>query len=94
MLTLLDDYDVREITKSARLINGNDKIEAKDIKDFIVIGDHTYIKVEELLGWIENLNYELEHTQEMLEDMTNDVESNYRHISHWEQSGMSERDFN
>jgi hypothetical protein len=93
MLVLLDDYDVREITKSARLINGNNKIEAKDIKDFMVIGDNTYIKVEELLGWIENLNYELEKTQETLEDTINDVESNYKHISHWEQSGMSERDF-
>ena len=93
MLVLLDDYDVREITKSARLINGNNKIETKDIKDFIVIGDSTYIKVEELLSWIENLNYEVEHLQDELRDLEKDLESNYKPISHWEQSGMSERDF-
>lgn len=93
MLIELDDYDVKEITKSARLINDNNKIESKDIKDFIVLGEHTYIKAEELLCWIENLNYELERAKEDLEDLKNDLESNYKPVSHWEQSGMSERDF-
>lgn len=93
MLIELEDYDVRTILESAKLLKGTNKIEAKDIKDFKNFGDHTYIAVSDLLEYIENLNYELEHTQEMLEDMTNDVESNYRHITHWEQSGMSERDF-
>lgn len=91
MLFEIDDYWKKELLKSAKLLNGGKKYDT--LKDFIEYGDKTYIKVDDLLGWIENLNYELEETQEMLIDMTNDVESNYKHISHWEQSGMNYRDF-
>lgn len=92
MLIELDEYDIKEILKSANLINCK-KYEPKQIKDFKTFGDHTYIDVEDLLGWIENLNYALEDAQEKLEDMTNDLDSNYKPISQWEQSGMSYRDF-
>lgn len=95
MLYKLDEYDVREIIKSARLLNGNRKIEEQDIKDFKKIGDNTYIEIEDLLSWIENLNYELEHTQDMLIDMTNDLESNYRNINRddYDFYGVSRKDF-
>lgn len=93
MLVELEDYDIRTIIDSAKLLKGVNKLEAKDIKAFKNFGDHTYIEVSDLLEYIENLNYELEHTQDLIQDMTNDLESNYKQISNWEMSGMSERDF-
>lgn len=48
---------------------------------------------EEIISIIENLESELHSKEEELEDLQNDLESNYKRITTWEQSGMSERDF-
>lgn len=48
---------------------------------------------EEIISKIEDLECEIKMKEEELEDFQNDVESNYRRLSDWEQSGMSVRDF-
>lgn len=48
---------------------------------------------EEIVSIIEDLESELHSKEEELEDLQNDLESNYKPITAWEQSGMSERDF-
>ena len=91
----LDEADVRLIVESARLISKNKKKEAKDIRDFKNFGDHTYIDVQDLLGWIENLNYELEHQIDEYRDLENDLENNYERKcdDDYEYYGVSRRDF-
>ena len=48
---------------------------------------------EEIISKIEDLECEIKMKEEELENFQNDVESNYRRLSDWEQSGMSVRDF-
>lgn len=48
---------------------------------------------DEIISIIERLESELYIKEQQLEDLENDLESNYKPISNWEQSGMSERDF-
>lgn len=84
MLCLLDDRDIRLLDNSDKIIGKCKRVE---------IGDYQYIEPEELLGIIENLIGEIEHIKEEYEDLQNNLESNYKPISAWEMSGMSERDF-
>lgn len=92
MLYKLDEYWQKEIKKAAKLINpARDK--NADIQDFIHIGDDVYIEVENLLGWIENLDYELDHTLDELEETKQDIQDNYIQRTAWEDSGMSYHDF-
>lgn len=86
----LDDYCKNIILDSLKYINGK---KPEDSRDFIHIGDDTYIDVEDLIGYIENLNYEIEHVQEELEDVKQDMEDNCVRRTAWEDSGMSWHDF-
>lgn len=80
----LDDYWIKELDKIDKIIGKSQRV---------LVGEEQYIEVEELLGIIEELDYELDHAKEELEDLQNDLESNYKPISAWEQSGMSYHDF-
>lgn len=51
------------------------------------------VTIEEMLTKIENLNEELEYTQEKFEDFKRDVEDNYRRLEVSEQLDISDRDF-
>lgn len=84
MLIKLDQYDTNEIIKSEGFIGKCKRIE---------IGEDTYIEVDELLSIIEELNYELEETEDRFREYVQDVDDNYRQISHAEQYGISNRDF-
>lgn len=84
MLYKLDDYDLREIKHSQEII-GKCKV--------ITIGDDNYIEIEELLGIIENLNYEIERVTDKFIEFENDVRDNYKQISQAEQYGISDKDF-
>lgn len=90
----LEDYWVNTLLESAKLVSLVHK-KPTDLKDFIHIGDDTYIDVEDLLGWIENLNYELDHAREEKEDLEKDLEDNYvpRYKDKWEEYEVSPRDF-
>lgn len=93
MLYKLDEADIKVFVQSARLLEHNRKIEAEGIMDFVKYGEHTYIDVDKIICWMDELNGEIEHLKEEYEDLENDLESNYKPISAWEMSGMSERDF-
>lgn len=90
----LEDYWVNTLLESAKLLSLVNK-KPTDLKDFVHIGDDTYIDVEDLLGWIENLNYELDHAREEKEDLEKDLEDNYvpRYKDAYEEYGVSPRDF-
>lgn len=62
MLYKLDDYWKEEILKASALINHRNKKE--DCDDFVHIGNDIYIEVDNLLSWIENLDYEIEHLKD------------------------------
>lgn len=51
------------------------------------------VTIEEMLTKIEDLNEELEYTQEKFEDFKRDVEDNYRRLEVSEQLDISDRDF-
>lgn len=95
MLYELKDIDKRIIIDSARLLSGTKKTTEKDIREFKQIGDHTYIDVEDLLAFIENLNYEMERLEDMVIDLTNDIENNYERKcdDDYEYYGVSRSDF-
>jgi hypothetical protein len=91
MLYKLDDYWITELKKADRLVNpGNNRKYPSDIK---WIDEEAYIAVEDLLGWIENLDYELDHKTDELKDLKNDLESNYKPIPPEEQYEISDKDF-
>lgn len=91
MLYKLDDYWITELKKADRLVNpGNKRKYPSDIK---WIDEEAYIAVEDLLGWIENLDYELDHKKDELQDLQNDLESNYKPIPPGELYEVSDKDF-
>lgn len=92
MLYKLDEYWIDEIKKAAKLLNPmRDKNqEPSDIK---TIDGEKYIDPEDLLGYIENLDYELDHVRDELQETIQDREDNYVQRSAWEDSGMSYHDF-
>ena len=92
MLYKLDDYWMDELKKATKLLNpGRDKkLDPFDIK---TIDGDKYIEVEDLLGYIENLDYELDHVKDELRDTIQDMEDNCIRRSAWEDSGMSYHDF-
>lgn len=91
MLYKLDDYWLDELKKADRLVNpGNNRKYPPDIK---WIDEEAYIAVEDLLGWIENLDYELDHKKDELQDLQNDLESNYKPIPPEELYEVSDKDF-
>lgn len=55
--------------------------------------DRDLVSIEELLGVIEDLGDELEHWKEKYEDLEQDLQDNYKPISHFEEYGISESDF-
>ena len=55
--------------------------------------DKDLVSVDELLGTIEDLGDEIEHWKEKYEDLEQNLQDNYKPISHWEQYGISEGDF-
>lgn len=92
ILYKLDDYAKNIILDSCKLLGYSGK-RPEDSKDFVHIGDDTFIDVEDLLGWIENLNYELEEVRDELSNTKQDMEDNCVRRTAWEDSGMSYRDF-
>lgn len=92
MLYKLDEYWIDEIKKAAKLLNPmRDKNqEPSDIK---TIDGEKYIDPEDLLGYIENLDYELDHVRDELQETIQDREDNYEQRTAWEDSGMSYHDF-
>lgn len=92
MFYKLDDYWVDELKKAAKLLNPMmDK--TKYPADIKWIEDEPYIDVEDLLGYIENLDYELDHTKDELQETIQDMEDNCIRRTAWEDSGMSYHDF-
>lgn len=93
MLYKLDDYWKDEILKAAAVLN--DRKKQDDSSDFVHIGNDTYIDVENLLSWIENLDYELEHVRGQLKELEGQIEDNYvpRYKDKYEEYGVSPRDF-
>lgn len=59
------------------------------------IDSEDYIEVEDLLRLIEELNYEVEHVQEELDDFKNEVEEYYvpRYKDEYELYGVNRKDF-
>ena len=49
--------------------------------------------IENLLDYIEDLERELDHKKEELDDVIDDRDTNYKRISVAEQTGISDRDF-
>ena len=92
MLYKLDDYWIDEIKKAARLLNPALKKDSEP-SDIKTIDGDKYIEVEDLLGYIEELDYEVDHIKDELQDLQNDLESNYTRRTAWEDSGMSYHDF-
>ena len=52
-----------------------------------------YIDSEVLLDIIQDLMCELDNAKEKYEDLKQDLEDNYKPISHYEEYGISESDF-
>lgn len=52
-----------------------------------------YIDTESLVYMIEDLICEIDHLQEKIEDIEQDIQDNYRPIPPAEQVGVSDRDF-
>ena len=92
MLYKLDDYWIDELKKAAKMLNPmRDKnLEPSDIK---TIDGEKFIDPEDLLGYIEELDYELDHVKDELRDTIQDMEDNCVRRSAWEDSGMSYHDF-
>lgn len=84
MLFRLEDYWLRELDKTDKII-GKTKRE--------VIDDTQYIEVEELLGMIENLNYEVERLEDEIRDLHQDIEDNYIQRKLEDDYCISDRDF-
>ena len=84
MLFRLEDYWLRELDKTDKII-GKTKRE--------VIDDTQYIEVEELLGIIENLNYEVERLEDEISELRQDIEDNYIQRKLEDDYSISERDF-
>lgn len=55
--------------------------------------DKDLVSIDDLLGIIEDLYYEVERLKEELQDTIDDRDSNYKPISNYEMYGMSDRDF-
>lgn len=51
------------------------------------------ISIGELLGLLEELQFEKEHLEEELRNLEQDIEDNYRPVSISEQVGISDKDF-
>lgn len=74
-------------------------IRKKDIDNFDCLNteklgiDKDLVSIEDLLGIIEDLYYEVERLKEELQDTINDRDSNYKPISNYEMYGMSDKDF-
>lgn len=88
----LEDYWVKTLLRSAKLLGVGGK-NPTDLRDFVHIGDDIYIDVEEILGWVENLNYELEHQIDEYRDLENDLESNYKPIPPSDMYEVYDHDF-
>lgn len=84
MLYKLDDYWIREIDKTDKIVGKSKRIK---------LGDEEYIAPEELLGIIENLVYEVERLQDEYRELQQDMEDNCVRRTPWEDSGMSYEDF-
>lgn len=84
MLFRLEDYWLRELDKTDKII-GKTKRE--------VIDDTQYIEVEELLGIIENLNYEVERLEDEISELRQDIEDNYIQRKLEDDYSISDRDF-
>lgn len=86
MLIKLEEYDLREIESMEKKI-GKCKV--------LKFGDESYIEVDELMGMIEDLNYECDKLKEEKEDLERDLEDNYvpRYKDKYEEYGVSPRDF-
>lgn len=55
--------------------------------------DKDLISIDDLIGVIEDLDGEVEDWKMKYEELQNDLEDNYRPISHAEQYEISDRDF-
>lgn len=51
------------------------------------------VSINELIGVFEDLDNEVGVLNEQLEDLKQDIQDNYKPISHWEEYGISEEDF-
>lgn len=51
------------------------------------------VTIEDLLGVIEDLDYEVGVLNEKIEDMEQDIKDNYKPISHWEEYGLNPNDY-
>ena len=84
MLYKLDDYWIKEIDKTDKIVGKSERIK---------LGDEEYITPEELLGIIENLVYEVERLQDQYRELQQDMEDNCVRRTPWEDSGMEYHDF-
>ena len=58
-----------------------------------IFNNKDLVTIEEMLTKIEDLNEELEYTQEKFEDFKRNVEDNYKRVELSEQLDISDRDF-
>lgn len=84
MLYKLEDYWIRELDKTDKIVTKSERIK---------LGDEQYIAPEELLGIIEDLVYEVERLQDEYRELKQDMEDNCVRRTAWEDSGMSYEDF-
>ena len=84
VLFKLDECDMR-------ILNQCDDIIGKCKR--VIVDDEQYVDANELIGCIENLVYEVEHREDEIRDLKQDVEDNYKHISYAEQIGYNIHDF-
>ena len=83
MLYKLDEYWQETILDADATMMGRAK--EKDSRSFKRIGLDVYIEVEDLLNYIENFTYDMDHLKECLREMEQDREDNYRPITKAEQ---------
>lgn len=73
---------------------GTAKINILDNEDLqLIFEEREFISIEELIEKIEEINFEKNEIEKEYENYKDYVRDNYRQISNFEQSGMSERDF-
>lgn len=51
------------------------------------------VSVGELVALIEDLDCDIEVLNEQIKDIKQDIEDNYKPISHWEQYGLNPNDY-
>lgn len=55
--------------------------------------DKDLISVDELIGALEDQQFDIKNLEEQIEDLNRDIEENYKLIDKYDELGISENDF-